>query len=177
VVSVCLLWHIYACALWNLPNTDPLISPLIADTTDADGKVHHTIVRDYMVGSGFMQGWGMFAPDPYSLDVYVEARVHYADGSTKIWPFPRMNKMSFWQRYGKERWRKYIEVAHQDSWNFLWPVMGRYAARENNTNPNNPPVTVDLIRHFRLVRAPDQAPANFNAYQFTTVDIKPEDLR
>jgi len=167
VVSVCLLWHIYAVAMWNLPNTTPLITPRISDDS---------VVRKYMVASGFMQGWGMFAPDPYSLDVYVEAQIHYADGTTRSWEFPRMAKMSTWEKYGKERWRKYTEVAHQDAYSFLWPVMAHYAARENNLYPGNPPVSVALVRHFRLVRAPDQEPGAFAAYQFTMVDIKPEDL-
>lgn len=165
LVSAFVLWHLFALAIWNLPFTEPLITGAMP------------VVRPYMVGSGFMQGWGMFAPDPYSLDVYVEARVHYADGTVRSWEFPRMAKMSYWERYQKERWRKYIEVAHQDSYNFLWPVMGRYAARVNNLYPNNPPVTVDLVRHFRLVRAPGQPPGTFAAYQFSTVNINPEDLR
>jgi len=164
-VSVFLLWHLFAVAVWNLPYTAPLITAPMP------------VVRPYMVASGFMQGWGMFAPDPYSLDVYVEAHVHYTDGTVRSWELPRMTKMSYWDRYGKERWRKYTEVAHQEAYSFLWPVMGRYAARENNIYPNNPPVSVDLIRHFRLVRAPDLEPATFSTYQFTTVDIKPEDLR
>ena len=124
-----------------------------------------------------MQGWGMFAPDPYSLDVYIEAQIHYADGTVRSWEFPRMHHMSTWQKYGKERWRKYSEVAYQDNYSFLWPASARYAARENNIYPNNPPVSVALVRHFRLVRAPEQEPGAFAEYQYTMVDIKPEDLR
>src|SRR5580704_8352483 len=97
VVSILLLWHLWAVAAWNLPQT----SPLFANQT-ADGS----LVRNYMVASGFMQGWGMFAPDPYSLDLFVEARIHYSDGTTRLWEFPRMAHMSKWERYGKERWRK-----------------------------------------------------------------------
>lgn len=151
--------------MYNLPYQAPLITWAMP------------AIRPYMIGSGFMQGWGMFAPDPFSLDLYLTANVHYADGTVRTWEFPRMEHMGFWERYQKERWRKYAEIVHQDSYKFLWPPMARYVARVNNIYPNNPPVSVDLVRHWRNVRAPDQAPAAFDSFQFCTVQIKPEDLR
>lgn len=164
-VSIFLLWQLFAVVDWNLPYTAPLITTTMP------------LVRPYMVATGFMQGWAMFAPDPYTLDISVYAHIHYADGTVRSWVFPRMQDMNKWDRYGKERWRKYIEVAHQDEYSFLWPPMGRYAARINNLYPGNPPVSVDLIRTWRTVRAPDESPGNFSSYQFTTVAISPEDLK
>jgi hypothetical protein len=55
--------------------------------------------------------------------------------------------------------------------------MARYAAREN-IQPGNLPVAVDLVRHWRLMRAPDQTPNDWNSTQFVTnQSITPEDLK
>jgi hypothetical protein len=156
-------WHFFAIAIWLLP-----MSFLESHAMP--------IVRPYMTATGFMQGWSMFSPNPYTEDLYVEARIHYADGTLHTWTFPRMERMSIWRRYQKERWRKYIEVAQQDNYRFLWPTMARFAARVNNPNPDNPPRSVDLLRFYRNVQAPGVATPSWQMTTFDTERITPEDL-
>ena len=130
VVSVCLLWHIYAVALWNLPSANPLTSTRISD--DPDGAQSTWSPRE------FMQGWGMFAPGPLLPrrlrrgpgSLY--RRHQFARGST----FPRMAKMSTWERRtGRNVGGSTSEVAHQDAYNFLWPVMARCARVRTTSIP------------------------------------------
>jgi hypothetical protein len=156
-------WHFFAVTIWLMPSS--------VIQTDA-----LTLVRPYMTATGFMQGWNMFSPNPYTLDVYVVARIHYADGKVREWTFPRMERMSLWGRYQKERWRKYIEVAQTANYRFLWPGMARYAARENNIYPNDPPVSVDLVRHYRVILTPGVPIPNWRATSFDTERVTAEDL-
>lgn len=136
-----------------------------------------TWLRTYLTETGFNQGWTMFSPDPYSLDVYVECRIHYADGTTRSWNYPRMYDYDYWTRYQKERWRKYVEVANTDSYKFLWPSMGIYAARMNDIYPHNPPVSVDLLTHKHVVPDPGAPKNPWSTYLYTTVTITPEELK
>ena len=44
----------------------------------------------------------MFSPVPKHANVYVEAIVLYQDGNTKNWAFPRVDQLSYTERYQKE---------------------------------------------------------------------------
>jgi hypothetical protein len=59
----------------------------------------------------------------------------------------------------------------------VWPSLARYAARHNHTDPRNPPVQVELVRHWRLVPPPGEPVRPFNVYAFYKKDITPEELR
>lgn len=163
-INVFVCWHLFALAIWLMPGQSSIAQSL------------GNVVRPYMTLTGFMQGWNMFSPNPYTLDVYVEARIHYADGSVRSWEFPRMAKMSYWERYGKERWRKYIEVT-ENGFNFYWPTMANYAARTHNNRPNDPPIRVDLVRHWRVLPPPGLPTPGWSAYQFYTRPIAKGALR
>src|SRR5580704_16746441 len=141
IITLFLFWHLFCLAFWNMPASCALTEPALR----SDGS---SWVRNYMTSTGFMQGWGMFAPDPYSFDVYVTANVRYADGTVREWDFPRMVKMSYYLRWQKERWRKYIEISYSDQYQYLWPVMAKWVARTDNTMPGNPPISVELVRHW-----------------------------
>src|SRR5580658_2682380 len=78
-LTVFISWHFFAIAIWLMPSSEIQTDAL-------------TLVRPYMTATGFMQGWNMFAPNPYTLDVYVETRIHYADGSVRSWTYPRMER-------------------------------------------------------------------------------------
>ena len=165
-VSLLILWHFLAILVWEVPTLQ-----------QGDFKWLGDPVRAYMVSTQFNQGWNMFAPEPYTLDLYVEAHIRYADGRTVSWEFPRMAKMSYFTRYQKERWRKYIEVASNDDYRMYWPVMAAYAARENNDDPHNPPISVDLVKWTRVVPPPGTEKSNFEAYNIYTTPITAGDLK
>jgi hypothetical protein len=134
------------------------------------------VVRPYMTGTGLMQGWVMFAPDPYRLDVSVEARITYSDGVVRSWYFPRMAKLSYAARYNKERWRKYVEVMHQDGWSILWRPAARYAARTNDDRAAKP-VSVELVRHWRIIPDPGHPMPPVTVTPFYKTPIRPGDLQ
>ncbi|BDI28161.1 hypothetical protein CCAX7_002120 [Capsulimonas corticalis] len=169
-ITVFVVWHLFALVVWALAGTSEV------------ARQGMSIVRPYMTLTGLNQGWLMFAPEPYKLDVYVETVVHYADGSQRVWDYPRMDQLRYDDRYRSERYRKYIEVAHQEGFSYLWHSMATYAARINNDRPGSRPVSVDLIRHFRVLpdiqtTAPGAPPPPMGVYKFYSTDIQPEDLR
>ncbi len=144
-VNLFIIWQAFALFVWLMPGDSAVVQGLVG------------VVRPYLVVTAFAQSWSMFSPSPDHLDVYLEAKITYANGQTKSWEFPRMTHLGYVKRYEEERWRKMTEnVTHGSNQN-LWPMMARYAARVNNPDPNNPPVRVELIQHSRLIPPPGQA--------------------
>ena len=143
-VNLFIIWHMFAVFIWLMPSNSALVQLCVST------------VRPYMVMTAFAQSWSMFSPNPDQMDVYLEAKITYANGRVKSWEFPRMVHFSYAKRYEEERWRKMTEVVTHGSNHQLWPIMARYAARQNNPDPSNPPVSVVLIQHSRIVPPPGQ---------------------
>lgn len=148
-------------------------------------------VEAYVIKTGLWHSWDMFSPDPLAINFHVEAQITLADGIVRIWEFPRMEKMGYWERYQKERFRKWRERVRQDNYRVVWEDTARYVARKVH-DPNNPPVKVALVRRWGPVPPPEsegpkgsrlrdyqplprtvEMPFNF---RFLSYDVKPGDL-
>jgi len=162
-ITIFLLWHLVALFAWDMNGSSVLVAALRSG------------VAPYMTGTGFMQGWTMFAPNPYRRDVYVEARIHHADGSIVSWDFPRMATMPYTVRYGKERWRKYVEVAEMQEW--MWPAMAAYAVKVNQRPGQSPATGVGLIRYVRVVPPPGQPIPPYVVEPMRGYAVTPQGLR
>lgn len=167
-INIFLVFHLIAITIWSMP----LNSPLTIAFRNA--------VRPYFLWSGLFQAWDMFAPSPKSVNSYVEAIVIYRNGRTLNWKFPRMEQLSFTERYEKERYRKYTEVLIDDSKSALWPDAARRIARINNLEAGNPPEIVILARHWSNI-VPDENPARqpepWHASIFFEYNVKHDDLK
>lgn len=165
-IHVFLIFHIVAIACWCLPIGSPLI---------AAGK---ELVRPYMLWTGLFQSWDMFSPSPVRVNNYLEAIVLYKDGNTRIWPFPRMERLSLLDRYRKERYRKFSEVLNDDKYAPLWPDATRFIARQQNTG-SIPVKMVLLVRYWSDILPPKEAAlraAFWNSDVFYGYRVQPEDL-
>src|SRR3712207_1254298 len=94
---------------------------------------------------GLWQSWDMFAPNPAMANVYLEAEVTFADGSRTTWRLQRMEQLSYWQRFRKERYRKWgnerlVTNADGTPNPLLCDAAARFAARQVE-RPANPAVT------------------------------------
>lgn len=99
---------------------------------------------------GLWQNWRMFAPQPRSEDVYVTATTTLADGRSIEWNLSGMWKMSFFERYRKERWRKFFnDYIRNDNYKNDWPAVSRWVIRSVAVSETSPPVKVELWRHWR----------------------------
>jgi hypothetical protein len=155
-VNLFIVWQIFAVFMWVMPSNSAIVQAFVG------------VVRPYMVITAMAQSWSMFSPNPDHMDVYLEAKITYANGQTKSWEFPRMTHLGYVKRYEEERWRKMTEnVTHGSNQN-LWPMLARYAARVNDPDPNNPPVKVELIQHSRVIPSPGQSIPPYTAAPLQT---------
>lgn len=139
-ISIFILVHIYIIAMWGLPGS----------------RFRSSVIRpvaDYVIETGLWHSWDMFSPDPLSVNFHLEAEITFEDGSRTIWEFPSMEKLGLWERFQKERYRKWRERVRQDAYGAIWTDTTRYIARLHN-NPTNPPAKVVLIRHWEQIRPP-----------------------
>jgi hypothetical protein len=141
LITAFILLHLYIIVFWGLPGSTfrtRLIKP----------------VQDYVIWSGLWHSWDMFSPNPLSVNFSVDAQIKYADGTFTVWEFPRMERMGIWERFHKERWRKWRERVRQDAYSSIWDDTARWIARQNNNQPGNPPTQVMLIRHWQAIPPP-----------------------
>lgn len=173
LVNVFLVWHLFALAIWLSPSNSAI----------GQSPVGVGLVRTYMTLTSFAQSWSMFSPYPDKLDVTLEAQITYVDGEKRGWFFPRMSHMGYVRRYQEERWRKLVEVATHANSQAVWVGLARYAARTNNRDPHNRPVSVMLLQHSRVIPPPgvplppvQVAPIQAGSGPFVLA-IHPEDLK
>ena len=164
LLNAFILWNLFAVTIWLLP------ACVLRQTCVS-------WVSPYMEFTGLAQNWNMFSPNPSDLDLYWEARIRYQDGQTRSWEFPRMTDLGYFDRYRRERFRKLVEFANPDTSRMVWPSLARYAARTNNSDPHNAPVSVELVRHFRTVPPPGGSFGPFRTFSFFKTAISPEDLK
>lgn len=165
-ISAFLAFHLVAITCWAIPPDTPLLAAF------------RNAVRPYFLWSGLFQAWNAFAPAPKAVNSYVESIVIYRDGRVLTWKFPRMEQLSVFERYYRERYRKFVENLKEDSSVALWPDAARYIARLNNTDASNPPEIVMLIRHWTDIMPGAPASASKPHVQiFYEYKVAPGDLK
>ncbi len=106
---------------------------------------------------GWTQHWGLFSPGIRQSNYHSIALIEFADGSCKLYEFPRTNVdlYDYSTHFGGEKKRKLFGD------NFLWegweqflPPICRFVARANN-DPTNPPRKVTLFWQYADTPAPD----------------------
>ena len=135
-------------------------------------------MRPYFLRAGLFQSWDMFAPVPKGANAYIDAELHFSDGSRKIWTYPRMEKMSLKQTLFQERYRKFADNLQRDELDDLLPDAARHIARLNST-PGNPVKTVVLIQRlsFLVPRADGTCiPEDWQSHILLGYGVRPEDL-
>jgi hypothetical protein len=163
-ISVFILFHLIAILCWTTPTDSPLVVGM------------RGLVGPYMQWTGLSQSWDTFAPNPKSVNAYIKAVVISQHGHMHVFAFPRMEQVSFGERYRKERYRKFAEnMAVADNVVIL-PDIVRHVARLYQ-NPADPPDKVVLVQ-FRADITPwakhDQRPRPVVFYQDY---VEPEDPR
>lgn len=132
-ISAFIVFHLVAITCWAVPWS---FAPL--------GQIRE-IVRPYMQWTGLFQSWNIFAPNPDMVNSYVRGVVITRDRHMRVMTFPRMEELSFAERYRKERFRKYTEVLPEQGESALWPDAAQHVAWLFN-NPSDPPDQVLLIQ-------------------------------
>jgi hypothetical protein len=167
-VNIFILFHLFAIVSWCLPSSRYPV--LFA----------RDLVRPYLLWSGLFQSWDMFSPSPKRTNSYVEAMLVYSDGTTEYWPFPRMERLGYVQRYTKERYRKFEEVMIDDKFSDMWPDVCRYVARHapRPSGPRELEVVTLVVSWSNIEKNADGTFAD-SPWQSRTIyryRVEPEDL-
>lgn len=166
VISVFIAFHLIAITCWALPYNPSLLIGA------------REIVRPYMLWTGLFQTWDMFAPNPIQVNTYIKAVVMTKNHHMYVWAYPRMEQLSYMERYRKERYRKFAENLLMEKYELLLPDAVNHIARLY-ADPSDPPVKVILLKYQSNI-----SPAIDSLYQpepkpevFYEDYVEPEDLR
>jgi hypothetical protein len=190
VVNAFIVFHLVIITAWSLPppqqgNKRPFIVYLSQKYEDTRERItNNRVVSWYMIFMGLWQGWDMFSPNPLSLNLDVEADITYRNGQVVNYIFPRMNELGLFQRYQKERYRKWRERVRVDDYRSIWHDAALWVARQHYTDVNNPPVHVSLTRYWMQLPPPQAGQyqpwqayyERTSHYQYYDLNIEPGDL-
>lgn len=106
-----------------------------------------------MAAFGWYQNWSLFSPGVRHISFHETAVITFKDGSTKIYEYPRMEKMSVVERFRREKLRKmFVDNMPWPGYEQFLPVFARHLVRANYTQAN-PPVLVTFV--FNVKEKPD----------------------
>lgn len=143
VINLWLVAHLVMIYSWAVPGESQL------------KKEINGFFERYVLYFGVWQSWDMFAPNPRDIKITMDAEIKYKDGSQKIWEFPRMDKMGFFEKFRKERYRKWaFDNVRVDQHSGLWLPTVRYIARSID-DPNRPLKSIALRRRWRQIVVPE----------------------
>ena len=98
---------------------------------------------------GLWQSWDMFSPDPRTADICVGMRCTDRDGTTDRRMLTDMVAMDFFERWRKDRWRKYFnDHLRLDDERVLWQPFAEYAVRRLRDEGSDP-MSIELVRWWR----------------------------
>ncbi len=169
IISGFIIFNLIVIACWMFPN-HPIEQALIEN------------FRQYLGFLALNQDYSVFAPNPRSVNVHLEALVTYSDGTTRIWRYPRTERMNLWQAMIKERYRKFGD--DNIAWtlnNKLLQDLARYVARLTS-NGSHKAMMVTLIRYFAAIPPfpyglNEKLPAHYEVHILNTYAVKAEDLQ
>ena len=120
------------------------------------------VLAPYQTFFALDQMWSMFAPNPASVNAYLDAEVTFKDGSKEHWTFPRPSKMpSLEKLLGGERFRKYsqenlVPMEKPE----VWFDMSRFVANEiqqiENSARHREVADLQFYRHYNFVAPPKE---------------------
>jgi len=164
-INLFLIFHLLAILCWCLPfESLPFV-------------IGKTLVRPYFVWSGLFQSWDMFSPSPSRTNSYLEAEIVYEDGTTEYWEFPRMERLSYIERYSKERYRKFEENLRDERYYDTWPDVASYIARQAK-GPKRPQMVMLIANWSDLVKNDDGSftDSPWKSRVFYRYRVEPEDF-
>lgn len=142
-------------------------------------EICREVVLPYFRWTGLFQSWDMFSPLPKRRNSYLDAMVVFTDGTTAFWTFPRMERMSYGERYVKERYRKFEETLVEDKYSDMWPDVARRVAREFRGGSKRPDLVMLNVNWSDLVEDGDGSfrDTPWQSRNFYRYRVEAEDLQ
>lgn len=114
-----------------------------------------------MIFCGSVQCWSVFSPHLNHTIYHESAVITYRDGSSKIYEFPRMSKLSYWERFKHEKLRKVFgDCIPWPGYEPFLPSVARFLAL-SNCDRNNQPEIVSFVFNSAINPRPDRANWNY----------------
>lgn len=129
----------------------------------AVGEAAHRVIRVAAAD----QSWAVFAPNPRSTSLDLEAVVTLDDGTTRRWSLPDGPPIGANLRF--YRWRKWLERVRADENQTLWDPTARWIASLFDDEPAAV-VRVELIRRFHENVVEGEQPP-WQRYTFYTLEL------
>ena len=149
------------------------VSAVVIENLPAGAVAQHagSVAQPYLNAAGLDQKWDMFAPNPRTEILYLQARILHADGRVTTWAPPHDGPLL--GAYRDAHWNKYVEHAvirpgDPDGWRQLWRPLALYVA-SLNTGDRSPAVRVTLVKRSAFLlppggNTPDHTPFREQAY-------------
>lgn len=187
LLRIWLAFHLFAIVSWSIPpapravmngRQEPRLPEYLLLWNDRYARpsplngFQQSAVSHYLLFTGFWQVWDMFAPDPATVDLWCDAVVQFKNGEIVRYQYSRMYLLSPFEKYFKERYRKYYERATEPGWAFLWPQFAQRIALECHRDSANPPVKVWLRRHLMMLGGPNKPiPKDYSIEPYFEYDV------
>ncbi|MDW3220511.1 MAG: hypothetical protein R8F63_18025 [Acidimicrobiales bacterium] len=150
---------VYALVVWNLP-----ASSVRSDLRPGVDRVVQTMA--------IYQQWSVFAPNPTTVSIAVEADIHMASGEVIRHTFPDGDPL--FGAYREYRWRKWERRIRLDRYDHLWRHTAQWLA--DRYADEGTVETVVLIRHFSDTPEPGRDDERvWNTFEFYEYDVPPEE--
>lgn len=141
-ISIVVLLYFGTVTVCNLPSSD---------TKDRIMSRLRALVNLFSIS----QVWNMFGTGARPWHQRMVANITFADGSTKIYEFPRMELMSLSERYMREKMRKlFVDALPSTDFAEYLPDICRTLARAN-ADAENEPMLVTLFLKVGEIPAPN----------------------
>ncbi len=105
------------------------------------------LVSPFTHALNLSQNWKLFSPELREINFASQAVIEFKDGTTKLYEFPRLEEMSTWEAYRRQKLCKLFQDSMPwPDFSSFWPDVGRFIARANFDcqDRSNPPVQVSL---------------------------------
>lgn len=132
------------------------------------------------------QNWKLFSPDLRDINFCSHAVIEFADGTTKLYEFPRLEEMTRFDAYRRQKLCKLFQDSMPwPDFSMFWPDVGRFIARANcdPSDPTNQPVQVSLSYNWISVPGMDNYAKQKDLrepnrrFTFFVYRVKAEDLQ
>jgi len=132
------------------------------------------------------QNWKLFSPDLREINFCSHALIEFEDGTTKLYEFPRLEEMSGFEAYRRQKLGKLFQDSMPwPDFSLFWPDVARFIARANYDagEPSNPPVQVSLAYYWISVPGMDKFEKQSDLrepnrlFTFFIYRVKAEDLK
>jgi hypothetical protein len=137
LISVFLIFNLSAILICLLPSSSGINHGLMG------------FVRPYLSFTSLSQSWQMFSPNPDGTDAYMGANIIMKSGKVVYFEYPRMEKLGYITKYREERYRKFIENARSNMYD--WQPMCIWLAQRYK---DQQPKIIVLSKYSRPVPPP-----------------------